>query len=245
MKTHLKYLYLLIIGIMLIAACANTDKKKENLNTNTELIAPGSKELGTETPSNHALLLKKMENAVKKMNNTKNFNMTFHELYHEDLEELFFFEFGNDMMKNIIKKHGYPTKEEIFRSCPDDEGKWIHEFGTHFFESFTLSTFDEYSRGNKSRELGDFIGVSTETQGFGFGGIYVGIPGCNKEFIKKLFAKLPSTNLDYRSTNPCEDERDDLLVINFDAEYGVPELTIHFDYEDVVREVSFRMHGII
>ncbi len=45
------------------------------------------------------------------------------------------------------------------------------------------------------KKIAHIIAISTKESGYGFGGIYVGLPECNKAYISKLF-ECVSQNID-------------------------------------------------
>ncbi len=75
--------------------------------------------------------------------------------------------------------------------------------------------------------------LSTDTPGYGFAGVYVGIPECNKAFIEKLFAKA-------EDISKVEDEETGLEKWNIAIfSLAMTELTVIFNDDGTVKKVSY------
>ncbi len=69
--------------------------------------------------------------------------------------------------------------------------------------------------------------ISTNTAGFGFAGVYVGIAECNKTFIEKLFAQAPAI-----------EKNSDEWIITIYEPTGT-KINISFNQDETVKEVSY------
>ncbi len=125
--------------------------------------------------------------------------------------------------KQVVSKWGKPQKEEqnTYDKPFDEKGK-VHEY-SYVYPHFELSNSDwgEWRPGN----------LATSTPGFGFAGVYVGVPECNKAFLEKLFAK--AENIEKSKEEGVEKWN---IVIFGPA---MTELTLHFYENRTVKSIKY------
>lgn len=126
--------------------------------------------------------------------------------------------------KEIEAKWGKPLKKEKdnFPNPLTDEMQISYSYD---YPRFIL----DIEQVGKDWRIGE---LSTNTVGFGFAGVYVGIPECNKSFIKKLFAKAESIS---EMKNNQGDEYWQIFL--YSANYTF--LGVTFDENGIVKEVSY------
>ena len=195
---------------------------------------------------NRKRILERMDKAVEKMNNTKTDNLIrpYSDIIDDDFND--FLSLGleeRNPFDRLIRRYGEPIKVETEKDEVDfdDDGKeiWIREFKTVDFTYFTFETFQQYLKDEgKYTEYGDLIYAETSTPGLGFGGIYVGVPECNKEYVKKLFSKLDPEQIVY-------DSEDNSIAVGFQIEHFLTDMTVVFDENDVVQKVIYRLAGFL
>ena len=198
-------------------------------------------------------ILESMDKAVEKMNNTKTDNLIrpYNEILDDDFNDFLFRGLEErDPFERLIRRYGEPIKVETEKDEVDfdDDGKeiWIREFKTLHFTYFTLKTFQQYLKdeGGDS-EYGDLIYVETSTPGFGFGGIYVGIPECNKQYVEKLFSKVDPENISYENYSDSGKPYENSIAVGFQIEWFLTDMIIEFDDNDIVQKVIYRLAGFI
>ncbi len=123
--------------------------------------------------------------------------------------------------EEAVKKWGKPTKQEKEESEYYDSKERVTYDYSHFTTSFIMEG-----------EEWIMESLSTSTPGFGFAGIYVGIPECNKAYIEKLLAKGGSL-LEKFKENGVEKWRIDM------GSLSSIELTIIFTPSGTVKQVSY------
>ncbi len=125
--------------------------------------------------------------------------------------------------KQIVAKWGKPTKEEKNTyEHPLTTEEQVHKY-SYVYPHFELSTSDLSSWQPES--------LSTSTPGFGFVGVYVGIPECNKAFIEKLFAK--SAGIEKNEVEGVE--RWNIFIFG----PTMTELTLEFNTDGTVKSMSY------
>ncbi len=125
--------------------------------------------------------------------------------------------------KQVVAKWGKPQKEEqeTFDN-PFGEKEKVHQYSyvyPHF--EFSNSDWSNWRPGS----------LSTSTPGFGFAGVYVGIPECNKEFIEKLFAKAENIE------KIKEDGVEQWSIVIFGP--AMTELTLQFNDNGTVKSMKY------
>ncbi len=125
--------------------------------------------------------------------------------------------------KELEKKWGKAKDKKMEKSKLDLGGGDI-------YDRITATTkFNEFEiKADNFNKMGWTIGsIKTETSGFGFGGIYVGVPECNKEYLLKLFKKF----------NPQEAEEEGEKRIYIYFELG--NISINLDKNGLVKSVLY------
>ncbi len=145
--------------------------------------------------------------------------------------------FFNVSPEEAEKKWGKPTKQE--KSKNDSGNEIVIYKYPHFTASFIMKG-DWVDDGDGKVSFKENLSwvmesLSTSTPGFGFAGIYVGIPECNKAYIEKLLAK-GKINLNKGKENGVEK-----WSIDMGAEDSI-ELTIIFTPSGTVKQVSYVLH---
>lgn len=87
---------------------------------------------------------------------------------------------------------------------------------------------------NESDRDKTIIGIDSDSKGFGFSGIYVAVPECNKDYIDRLFAHIHPDNIIREKF-----DGEDYYYISLNSqELGMYGITIYFDEKDLVKEVQ-------
>ncbi len=105
--------------------------------------------------------------------------------------------------------------------------------GGDIYDRITATTkFNEFEiKADNFNKMGWNIGtIKTETRGFGFAGIYVGVPECNKEYLLKLFKKF--------KPEEREEDGEKSLYINVGRDV-VGNLYIKLDNNGLVKSVFY------
>ncbi len=127
--------------------------------------------------------------------------------------------------KELEKKWGKANsqKDETIK-MKLKEGIYELKYSELEFKQFkiVLTDNDDYGWGINSFE--------TSTPGFGIGGIYVGIPECNKEYLLKLFEKFEVRENSY--------EGNEYLLITLTDEFD-RGLKIDLDENNLVKSISY------
>ncbi len=115
-------------------------------------------------------------------------------------------------------------KEEIEKYEVDVDDIYELKFAEMEFNQFKITLLDggDYGWGITSFE--------TSTPGFGFGGIYVGIPECNKEYLLKLFKEFEVKEENYDGNR--------YLSITLAHEF-YRGLAIYLDENDLIKSISY------
>lgn len=135
---------------------------------------------------------------------------------------------------------------------PAFESKILHADYEYYYQecyvSHTLSyTYDAFSASwfvfRQSEEYSpepNLVRFMTERKGFGFGGIYVGVPECNKETVMNYLKRwLPE---DRMTLNPKNDDFDENLWVSFSEEVPT-SMTISFSEDGLVKWIDFNCGG--
>ena len=187
-------------------------------------------------------ILQNMADATKKMNTQPTTSdddgykfallMAYGEIVDKDINHILGRESDdwNYDLNDFIRKFGQPLKMTLTNS--DTLDNRTSDWHTVDFPLFTIETWADYYPINKKAEH-EFIGIATSTPGYGFGGIYVGIPECNKEYIGKLFALVPQNNINK------DTEKNSWGIILYGGEGSYNDIGITFDENDLVKSVSY------
>ncbi len=126
----------------------------------------------------------------------------------------------------LEKKWGKAKKREVV--IPEKEEGEDDVYSTPYaileFEPFIIN-LDSYE---KNTWLISFF--KTETVGFGFAGVFVGVPKCNKEYLLKLFEKM---NAETR-----KDGEEEWLYIVLQKDPNI-HLSINLDKNKIVKSVAY------
>ncbi len=139
----------------------------------------------------------------------------------------------------LLKKDGFvESPEELEKKWGKAKDKKVDKSkldlgGGDVYERITATTkFNEFeiTADNFDNMGWNISSIKTETRGFGFGGIYVGVPECNKEYLLKLFKKF----------NPEETEVDGekYLYISLSQEVA-RDINIELDNNGLVKSISY------
>ncbi len=161
---------------------------------------------------------KKMQNALKTFENMKE-SFYAPELYIKLLKADGFVL----SPKTIEGKWGKPEKQDNKTyDSPVKSGKKVHSYN-YEYPYFTIEMNDVTSKWLPTN-------LTTNTPGFGFAGVYVCVPECNKDFIEKLFAKV---NIQKDTENGVEK-----WTISLD-DSSVADLTLEFNKSGTVKSMNY------
>lgn len=222
------------------------EEESETIEAEEEEISE-QKEKMAFTPLSHAEILKKMEHAVKVLNKAKETHVfyEFFGLMEKDVEELVSYkresEYENvNHIDEFIDHFGEPHETKIHRYSTDwgDGNISFRERAEYIYPFCTLYAWDDYYTVDEHCKYGSLVGIKSSEPGFGFGGIYPGVPECNKEYIKKLFAKIIS---EYREEEQQDEYGDTFrfIILDYEIEASYQSLTLKLNDNDVVTEVDY------
>ncbi len=166
----------------------NTDSVATARQANNEQSQKGEQPSMTEQKKVELYKYFSKEEIGKKMQHA----LSILEKAKKDEDDPFFSDFL-PLYKDLLKEDGWNISPDAL------EAKWSKPI-TKKEDSFIYEADNskvhvyEYTYSNFNLTLHDLEvnKLSTSTVGFGFAGVYVGIPECNKAFIEKLFAKAPA-----------------------------------------------------
>ncbi len=222
---------LVVIALMaIIYSCGNSEQGSKEQKTDSLATAKqvdnkqakkGEQQSTTEKEKaelykyfSKAEIKAKMDTAMKYLNGETSF---FSELLKKD---------GFTVSPEELEKKWGKAKDKLIEKSKLDLGGDIYDrtTATITFNEFQITT---------ERFDGDYWAISsltTETRGFGFGGIYVGVPECNKAYLLKLFKKF----------KPKEDEYNGAKHIYVSLSQEVAnELSIKLDNNGLIESISY------
>ncbi len=127
--------------------------------------------------------------------------------------------------KKLEKKWGKAKSKDINKSKQEVDGVLYETtVATMVFPHFELLVVD------CGTDCWTIRSLKTETPGFGFGGVYVGIPECNKTYLLKLFEKFEVTENEFNGNKVLS------IILSNDFYRG---LSITFDKNELVKSVSY------
>ncbi len=125
----------------------------------------------------------------------------------------------------LENKWGKAKSEEINKSKEEVDGELYETTSAYMvFPHFELLVAD------CGKDCWRISSLSTETSGFGFGGIYVGIPECNKTYLLKLFEKFEVKENEFNGNKVLS------ITLNSDFYRG---LSITLDKNELVKSLSY------
>lgn len=255
MKPIKKIVLVATIVTLGVIACTRSAKNKDD-NSNSDSTATSAIELEQQLTNESSInlyshfsreiILQKMDEAVKRMTITDNSEdrafkilFTYNNIITKDLSELLGVKMSmNDFYTtHFTEKFGNPLKRNTTQK--DTLDNYVYYWETVDYSHFSLRTWGEYEIG-KEDDNRAVIGIATSEPGFGFGGVYVGIPECNKEYISKLFAHISPNSINRESGYDWDDEtRGDIWVVELYGELSYTEITISFDKNGVVKKMRY------
>ncbi len=128
----------------------------------------------------------------------------------------------------LEKKWGKAKKREVVTPEPEpgEEEVYSTPYANLEFEQFIVS-LDNYG---KNWEISFF---KTSTKGFGFAGVFVGVPECNKEYILKLFSKC--------EVSEEKGNSGEYLTVTLQKDPNI-HISITLDDNGIVQSISYEAH---
>lgn len=233
-----KTVTLFILTAMIACSGGGKTEKRietiDTLSTDIPVVEPISNEEIEETKSVDSYayytkdeILSKMEKAVKAMKSPGT-NSAIKETY----LKLIVADIGNSQ-NTIEDKWGSPLKKDIEEFPDDDEpGPSKSIQSTYPMFEINLDFFPEEWLIQR---------IVTKTPGFGFGGLYIGVPECNKAFVEKLFSGLPDGSI---RKNPKAEDQPEYWSITLYIEDNT-SISLRFEEDGTISQIWYESQNYV